>query len=438
MAKIDIQPAIKSAEKVSNFLSDITGLPIAAVQAFPELVALAKRKHKSGDSGFNYRLALGNPGDSYEVRVAIDLKDDWTPGEWLANTGWQVLHNGREVLKRGTYVDTSTSFRSEDLTDPAKINEYLDQELQAVIGGPNTEIPFMNFERYTTGSLGNEDSYFAIIYLALMADAKERGLPIPPILSKKPEVARPMSLGDTETVDKVLAAAIIFEGSGLDARCQAHMKHEAEVIRSQAKWEHRKRDPAVDLTESFPDLEMQVIKEGKTAPRPYNILAVENDIYHHGDFIEEVVEGLGKDGRYRGARVIREVNLPACMQLCETGKVDMVLFDWSKPSSEEALMVRGNRNSWFDLVNGDVQAVLDLDGDGMKIGLPDGRVLFKDDLPKEAEELDIRSQWAGMIADACRHSKVEPPPHFIVKSRGEMRDLAKIVSQKLGRTPSQY
>lgn len=121
MAKIDIQPAIKSAEKVSNFLSDITGLPIVAVQAFPELAALAKKKHRSGDSGFNYRLALGNPGDSYEVRVAIDLKDDWTPGEWLANTGWQVLHNGREVLKRGTYVDTSTSFRSEDLTDPAKI-----------------------------------------------------------------------------------------------------------------------------------------------------------------------------------------------------------------------------------------------------------------------------------------------------------------------------
>lgn len=438
MAKIDIQPAIKSAEKVSNFLSDITGLPIAAVQAFPELAALEKNRSGSSGKGFNYRLVLGDPGDSYEIKVVVDLEDEWTPGELLPSTGWRVLHNDREILKHGASVDCSTSFRPKDLVDSAKIGKYLGQELQAATGGPNTELPFMNFERYTTESLGDQDNYFASIYLALMTHMKKRGLQMPPILSKRPEIVKPMSFGDTEAVDKVLAAVLLFEGSGLDVRCQAHMKHEAEVIRSQAKWEHCKRDPAVDLTTVFPDLDAQVIKKGKAAPHQYNILVVENDLYHSGDFMDEVVERLGNDGRYRGSRIIREVNLPSCMELCETGKVDMVLLDWSTPSPEEALMVRGNRNSWFDLVNGDTQAVLDLDGNGMQIGLPDGRVLSKDELGEEAEELDIRSRWAEMIASACRDSKVEPPPHFIVKSRGEMRDLAKIVSQKLGRTPSQY
>ena len=434
MDKIDILPAIRQAEKTSQFLSDITGLPIVAVQAFPELATLEENKSDRSDGDFNYRLALGKSGDSYEVQVAVNLKNDWTPGEWLASTGWQVLHNGREILKRGDYIDCSTDFGKQDLVNPTKIGKYLGQELQAVTGGPNTEVPFMNFEKYTIESLSDQDSYFATIYLALMTHMKERSLPMPPILSKRSEIVEPMLFGDTETVDKILAAAMLFEGSGLDVRCQAHMGHEAEVIRSQAKWEHRKRDPAVDLTESFPDLDAQIIKKGKTSPHPYNILVVENDLDNFGDFTDEVVEGLGNDGRYRGARIIREVNLSACMQLCATGKVDMVLFDWSTPSPEEALMVRGNRNSWFDLVNGDTQAVLELDGDGMQISLPDGRILSKDDLPREAEELDIRSRWAEMIADACRDSKAEPPPHFIVRSRGEMRDLPKIVSQKLGRT----
>jgi len=76
MDKIDILPAIRQAEKTSQFLSDITGLPIVAVQAFPELATLEENKSDRSDGDFNYRLALGKSGDSYEVQVAVNLKND--------------------------------------------------------------------------------------------------------------------------------------------------------------------------------------------------------------------------------------------------------------------------------------------------------------------------------------------------------------------------
>ena len=432
MAKIDTLRAVGRAESTSKFLSDITGLPIASAQSFPELVGLGGDESDRDKNDFSYHLALGDTSNSYKICFDVGLTDEWTPKKWLFNAKWQVLYNDQQVFKRD-YADCSRSFRQRDLVDVGMIDSYLDRELQLTVGGPGTEIPFMDFESYVSESLGGQDSYFANVYLALMIHMKERGLQMPPILSKRPEIAGPMAFGDIEAVNKALTATMLFEASGLDAKCQAHIGYEADSIRSRAKWENRKRDPAVDLAESFPDLDMKVIKEGKTVFRPSNILVVENNLNCPGSFIQVVAEQLENDGGHRGDRLIREVNLPESMQICATGKIDMVLFDWRDPSFEEALMVDRDRNPWFDLVNGAVQGALEIGEDRVEYGLSDGRVLSKDDLVKEADELDIRSRWADMIADACRESKVEPPPHIIVKGRGEISNLAKTISQKLAR-----
>ena len=432
MAKIDTLRSISRAESTSKFLSDITGLPIASAQAFPELTVLREDNIDRDKKDFSYHLVLGETDNSYEVRFDVDLTDEWTPGKWLFNAGWQVLHNGQQVFKRG-YADCSRSFRKRDLTDTEMVDGYLDRELQAIVGGPDTEVPFMDFESYTNESLGGQDSYFANVYLALMIHMKERGLQMPPILSKRSEIAKPMASGDIESINKALSAAMLFEGSRFDAKCQAHIGYEAELIRSRTKWENRKHDPAVDLAESFPALEMRVISEGKIPLHPSNILVVENDLNCPGGFIQIVAEKLENDGGYRGDRLIREINLPESMQLCATGKIDMVLFDWRDPSFEEALMVNRDRNPWFDLANGAIQGTLGLGEDGIKYGFSDGRVLTKDELAEEADKLDIRSRWADMIADACRESKVEMPPHIIVRDRGDISDLVKTISQKLAR-----
>lgn len=432
MRQIDTLRAVGRAESTSKFLSDITGLPIASVQAFSELTTSGEDKSDRDEKDFSYHLVLGDTGNSYEVRFDVDLTDKWTPREWLFNTEWQVLHNGQQVFKKG-FTDVSRSFRQRDLSDVGKIDSYLDNELQAVVGGPDTEVSFMDFESYTSESLKGRDGYFANVYLALMINMKERGSQMPPILSKRPEIIGPMAFGDIEAVNKALAAITIFEASGLDAKCQAHIGYEADSIRSRAIWENRKRDPAVDLAESFPNLETTIVGERETGSQPSNILVVENDLSLPGNFAKMVVGALRNKEGYQGARIIREVNLSSCMQLCATGKIDMVLFDWRRPSSEEVLMVKGERNSWFDLANANAQGVLNLDENRIEYGLSDGRVLSQDELIEEEGKLDIRARWADKIANACRESKVEAPPYIIVRGREEILELTKTISQKLAK-----
>src|SRR3989344_3937073 len=174
------------------------------------------------------------------------------------------------------------------------------------------------------------------------------------------------------------------------------------------------------------------IEMGETKLPPYNILVVENDLDNFGGFSQVVIHALEGDGRYRGTNVITEYNLPNCMALAEADRVDLIIFDWTNPTSWEVLMVRNEPNSFYNLFYGDTQGTILIGVEGPQFGTNDGKVLDEKAMNEKADKTGIRATWMKMIAEACLNEGVAVPPHFIVKDSFTDRDMSNIVSQKLG------
>lgn len=429
-------------EQISDFLSGITGLNVTNIKNFPELKLspnISESDHgvAKQEIPFTYHLALGRKGDQYTIDFAMVFTDDWTPGRWLPNVKWTVSYNGDEIFNVGGMVCTSKVLRHTDFGNRQKVESLLVDELKHHVGGPDTEVPFMDYESYSLASLKKENSYFENIYLVLMTHMKERGLQLPPILSKREYIKGPMLAGDVNTVNQILSSLLSFESQNFATNIQAHMKAEAQAIKEHTLWEAKKKDPTVPLEVAFPHTKVTKIEKGNSIFPGYTILAVENDLRNYGAFSQTIARSLDADARYKGSKVITEYNLHACMQLCASDRVDVILFDWTNPSHEEVLMVRHeDPNPFYQMYHGSAQAVLTIDDEGIVASTQDGKLLDAKAMKEESERIDIRNEWMNMIKAACAKSGVQAPPCFIVRSGAELQDLAKIVCQKLGKSIS--
>lgn len=423
----------KLFETTASFFGSITGLPIREHSVFPELTDIVPGKRIGHEVPFNYALIMGKEGDQYRIHVNVRFTDEWSPREWIPDVTWGVDYNN-EVIFRNQYAHVA-AFYENDFSDKDKIKSFLDEEMLSILGGPSTEIPFMNYEDYSLNSLKDRDrdSYFANIYLVLMTHMKSRGLAMPPILSKHDEIRTPTEKGKIREVKRLLDTILVYDAGGYDARCQAHMREEARKIQERALWEFEKRDLSIPIEKVFPDIRSEIIESSARQLPQYTILVVENDLGNFGAFNQIVKRALISDGRYSGTKLIRTCTLQDCMELSAANRLDLILFDWTNPSPEEVLMVRPDEtNPFYDMLNGDTQAVLSITDEGIQFDVPSGKHHNEESLRDEAERIDIRERWMDTVREVCEREGVSPPPYFIVRSQSEHRDIARIVSQKLG------
>lgn len=345
--------------------------------------------------------------------------------------GWEVRYNGLPINKPHKWVNAS--FDSSQFYVSQKLHDYLWDDFRHAVGRPDKEIAFMDFEAYTTESLMGDHDYFANIYLTIMTHMKARGLVMPPILGKNVRIHALMEQGDVQGVEMVMNAFIGLEGAYLDDRCRSHMEYEAREILETARWERDAKDPRVPLENSFPRLDITYLDGiAEKFHRAYTIIAVENDLHNPGNFEQMVIRSLEQDGRWKGTRLITEVNLSACMHYCATNKIDLILFDWRNPSGEEVMQVGSTgTNSIYQAFYGNSLATLNAENG--QVTLSDGRTLGQEDLDREAERLDIRNKWMDTIVEFCRRKGVIPPPYYIIRDGRDEKELADIVARKLNR-----
>ncbi len=418
------------AEKAA-FLTKITGLP--AVSAHFAREYKPKSRHASPDLfniGYETSLALSDGKNIYKITSVVKFADEYAPDEPMPVSTWSVKFNDLSLNQPRSWANAS--FNTEEFYDLSKRMKYLWSEFSHALGGPTTEVPFMDFERYTLESLKDKDDYFDNIYLTLMTHMKDRGLIMPPIFSKRDDVRNLMTKGKVFQLEDRLKVIVGLEGGFLDERCRAHMEYEALEILKQAQWEKNKKDPTVPLKETFPHNRIIPVEGTTKTFGKYNILAVENNDDDPISFPDIVVAALKRDGRWKGGNVISAYSLSNCMGLCGTGKIDVVLFDWRNPSHEEVMMVRHEAtNPIFTAFHGDVQGVLDpVNG---RVILSDGRTLTDDELKKESERIDIRHLWQNKIAGYCRKMEVAEPAFYIVRNLKDEKNLAAIVAGMIGK-----
>lgn len=381
---------------------------------------------------FSYGLVLSDGTDTYELAVDASFTDKYTPREWLRQHSWSLTFNGDVIVLMGSWIDTSTDLTQADI-NAGKVYSARMKSVFDTLDSFNRPIITWNYEGRTVAELCDEITPSP--YLIFMAHQVERGIEMPPVMINNPELRDAMHSGDTSTVNRMLAARLLLGSGDYRPGAQALMAAEAEAIKGIARGNARQNDPTVPLYEKFIHLPREMIP-GDTGERtcgPYNILVVENDLQAFGQFTDIVVGALETDGRYSGTQVYTEYNLPNCMKVCATGQVDMVLFHWVNPSSHEAMMLKGDANPMYRLFQGDAQGVITMDDKhGIMSTRQDGKTFDATGLEDEAKRLNIRLKWMNMITQSCLYAGVPAPPHFIVQSTEEYRDLSKIVSQKLG------
>jgi len=410
-------------------LSSVVGLPVISASIFSEL--------SSPDSflkhNFTLVATLGISGDEYGIKATITLSDKYHPGSYQPLISWSVKHNLQEIFRVGELTSYGDKFSTSEVDDPDQIQVYLSKELDRILGGPRTDIHYMDYESYSVGQLQNDKCLFSSAYLIIMVHLKERGITLPPILGKQPAIQEMMSSGHLIALDRTLNSITLFEASQLESRLHAHLIAEAAAIRRQAVWESRRRNPNVPLESSY-RLRSIKIDRGEKMYGPYNLLVVEKDIHHLGLFTNLVKNSLNLDGRYLGTSLITEFGYPDCISLCETGKIDLVIFDWSPLDYWELLRFQGARNNFFNLIYGASSAGnLYTDNDGqLNFELADGRTLKEDELIAEADSLDLSSLWMAQVARACLKASVAPPPYLTARTTSDKINLATMITSRLG------
>ncbi len=416
--------------KKEDFLSAITGLPITGKTLVPEDPGHIFKTPFNPDEPacilpFSYSLTLGSGEDSYSLDIEIIHKDR---GEVYApSVSWSISRNSKELASSEYTTFGVNAFSPSELT-PAELKRARIETLLSEIGGISAgrhEVPFMDYESFSVDSLNNGDaSYFRNIYLILMCNMKERGLQMPPIISKSHNLSQTMEKGDVEGIEKQLSLQLASLRLQLDDRSYQHVLAEAECIRGYTMQQQKWLSPRVPLTEKVRRACYTILPGMPHNGRKYNIFAVENDLSNYGKFTDGVIESLKKDGRYGGSAVWKEENLPSLMDYCNTGQVDILLFDWRNPSYEEMLQFRG-----------DYPAGISYSESGeLEYHLSDGSVRNEEEMEHAAEGTGIRDRWMDMIENTCIEKGVATPPHFIILYESELRDISKIVSQKLGLT----
>lgn len=419
MPSVENREPINVAGSKAQFLSDITGLPIVDQTLLPELALGYERDENDVTRAHTFKVVLGEEGDQYLVDCNVSFPDEWnTRGTYTPDVEWYVSYNG-ELLNNGEYL-TGGSVFPEDLKDPDIMNDVVLDHLRQPFGGPDTEVAFMDYEYHTLEGLKGDESYFSNIYLTVMTHMKERGLEMPPILSKDESLRRAMKLGDTKEVGRLLSAAQVA-AKDVDPRIQAHIRYESNVIREETEHNHTKRNPFVPLEQGFPYMQFEEIEEGDAPFGRLNILAMQNDLHSGTTFPNQIAAALRKDGRFAGSKVFHGFQIGELVRMGETGKVSIVVFDQLEPDLWELPYLQGGSSP---------QAVFSSDGD-FEFKLGNGKHLSREEMEDAVRSMDMRQPWMDTLATYCKEMGTEVPPHITIRTRQGLGIVAKMIAASL-------
>ncbi|MFA9288303.1 MAG: hypothetical protein ACEQSA_00280 [Weeksellaceae bacterium] len=418
---LDHDPRNNSIHPTAQFFSDITGLPVQTSSVFPELDSA---QPDSNRIPYTFAIQIGTDDEQYAIQGHITFGKEDYRSEWLPETHWELHYNGDLLLQKGWSL--MRPYTRGQLSNTAFVQTELAESFERTIGGVSTDVAFMDYEDFTLESLQGKNNYFASPYLGLMTHMKQRGLQMPPILGKQPQLAEAMKQGDVETVTRILNMIQFTDFSSYDPRCQSHMTYEADQILHNARNIQLERNPFVPLEQSFPDLEVITIPGEASGNPACNVLLVENDLNNYGFFTDVVTEVMTRDGNLAGTKLIREYNLPACRTLCVTGKIHIIIFDWSNPSDEEVLRI-GNTSGNHS------QTAAVMTADGIKY-LVQGKLVDASGLQEEATKHDMRSRWMTYIAAGCEKAGVRVPPYTIIRNPHDISFIPAFVAQINGQT----
>ena len=180
-------------KSVINLLSDVTNQPVSNFKIVP------KRFNGKLIDNLTFRASISF-GQEYRTNFWHILKRDYTDTSyrWEARDCGYILRNKNNEVLSETKYGSSESYKEEEIIEDKNLIDRARLEfLLKEIRGMDVECPaFMDYETYTIESLKKEHDYFKSLYLAIMCSLKEKGVKLPPILSKKEYIREIMHKGD--------------------------------------------------------------------------------------------------------------------------------------------------------------------------------------------------------------------------------------------------
>jgi hypothetical protein len=307
-----------------QLLSDVTGQP-AKLKMTPERFD----GEIKNELPFYASLDLG---DEYHIKLWEVLKQDGMGSNWYAEDCGYKLTDGMAEEISSKHYSSSKGFNKWEMKEDSKvIDRGRSKFLKSSFGGMNVEHPaFMDYESYTSESLKGDNSYFDSIYLSLMCGLKEKGVELPPILSKNGPIREAMHNGAMDTLDSLLSGKLEGIKDIYSPGMFKHAQFEAKQITKQGLIRQQYHDSRIPLLEKMVDWDTKTVPG--IGDKTYNVLVVEDfgqfgGMGTIGRLSEKIAGDLEDFGKYGGTNIFSTVNLAQCMEICGTGQVDAILMD---------------------------------------------------------------------------------------------------------------
>jgi hypothetical protein len=281
---------------------------------------------------FSSQIHIGE----YKMNFWHILEERRIMGETLwgvEHAGYQIRNKDNKVIDRASFGSSEAYSFREIQEDKKVIDRARTNFLIHKLGGINVEHPsYMNYEDYTSESLKGDHDYFRSIYLVLMCDLKEKGVKLPPILSKDEEIRTAMFKGDVETLDQILIQRMNEIKLEYNPGMLKHVIYESDEIKKRALKQRQYYDKNIPLIEKLAYIDVKTVP-GNNTQKKYNILVVEDFGEHFPDFGsegrmgEKVAKELESLGKYGGTNIFLTVNLPECIEICGSGQIDAIVMD---------------------------------------------------------------------------------------------------------------
>ena len=165
---------------------------------------------------------------------------------------------------------------------------------------------------------------------------------------------------------------------------------------------------------------------------PCNLaIVVEKNLHNEGLFTRQLLASFSADGRYSQSRLITETGFFSAISLCETGKIDAIIFETSPDDYWELMRFQGLPSPINALINGSQNGgIVELNPQTgeMFAQLFDGQVLDETEMKERTYKGKLATLWMGHIAEACLNAGVCVPSYFVINGPEDTHNIARTVA----------
>jgi hypothetical protein len=406
MSILDNAPLEDIVKKQLEFISKITGKALTKID-------VNKSQFIKGMEKFDHQLKF-SLDEKYTVEIKDSISYDNHYKIWSNDYTFDIINSDEHIYHEGWNSTTQIPDELEKVSESHLISE-VSRNIKRVVGEIHPSTPeSYNYNEYTFAEFKEERKYWANLYLIMYSLMKDEGKILPPRLIDQPLIKEYIEEGKITELDEITLSHISGLGNKFEQFAFNHMIFEREKILEQAAIKKTYLDPTIPISQKNLDIPFVKVPGDKYTDK-INILVIEDwgDINKNNGSLGLLAEKLGADlartGMYEGTTIYRTCTITDCLQLCNTGQINLIMMDKRG----------GNKLK---------EAMDALNEIGGSLNIKQGN---EEVTPEQYDLKDEKEKWLEWIYSSLESKNLEKPPAIKISENFMNLDLSRKVRKML-------